>query len=506
MSGFKKFTDHLQALKSRVLKENADRDSCSEDPQRGPGGIPLVRKVCYAVGGVPYQITTAAISVSLQIFLLDVVEMEVSSVSVVLFASRAWDAVTDPLVGYLVSRSRWTPIGRLSPWLLLSTPFSILSYLLLWFVPQGSTALTLIWSLTTTCLFETLMSCYHVPYVSLNMFLGGGNRDRDSATAYRMSVEVLAMLLASVIQGQVVSVYNAEKQEACQHLDPETTSASPQAALLQETRKAFLTSALVMGSVFFLCSVVLFFGVKEQRALVSEDRQRPSCVSSLKKMIRHAPYQRLLLGSVFSVLAFQMSLGNFALFCSHAAGQGGHFQLLLLVLLASASVAVPLWQTVLLKIGKKATVFLGLSLFIPPVVIVACVPSNLPVFLMMCVLMGFSMATIFLLPWSMLPDVVDDFAVKNPSCRDLEPLFFSCYAFCSKLAGGLSVGISTLILQFVGYRAGACHHGEGVATALIVMFSPVPVALLLIGMFFFYSYPINERKGLQIQEQLTTDQ
>ncbi|XP_034097212.1 sodium-dependent lysophosphatidylcholine symporter 1-like [Gymnodraco acuticeps] len=470
----------------------------------GSGGIPLVRKVCYAVGGVPYQITTAAISVSLQIFLLDVVQMEVSSVSVVLFASRAWDALTDPLVGYLVSRSRWTPVGRLSPWLLLSTPFSILSYLLLWFVPRGSAALTLIWSLITTCLFETLMSCYHVPYVSLNMFLGGGNRDRDSATAYRMSVEVLAMLLASVIQGQVVSVYNAEKQEACQHLDSETTSASPPAAPLQETRKAFLTSSLVTGSVFFLCSLVLFFGVKEQRApLVSEDRQRPSCLSSLKKMIRHAPYQRLLLGSVFSALAFQMSLGNFALFCSHAAGQGEHFQLLLLVLLASSSAAVPLWQTVLLKIGKKATVLIGLSLFIPAVIIVACVPSNLPVFLVMCVLMGFSVATIFLLPWSMLPDVVDDFTMKNPSCRDLEPLFFSCYAFCSKLAGGLSVGISTLILQFVGYRAGACHHEGGVATALIVMFSPVPVALLLIGMFFFHSYSINERKCLQ--EQLTPD-
>ncbi|KAK5895260.1 hypothetical protein CesoFtcFv8_011868 [Champsocephalus esox] len=400
MSCFKKFTDHLQVLKSLVLKRNEDRNSGSEDHQRGSGGIPLVRKVCYAVGGVPYQITTAAISVSLQIFLLDVVQMEVSSVSVVLFASRAWDALTDPLVGYLVSRSRWTPVGRLSPWLLLSTPFSILSYLLLWFVPRGSAALTLIWSLITTCLFETLMSCYHVPYVSLNMFLGGGNRDRDSATAYRMSVEMLAMLLASVIQGQVVSVYNAEKQEACQHLDSDTTSASPPAAALQETRKAFLTSSLVMGSVFFLCSLVLFLGVKEQRApLVSEDRQRPSCLSSLKKMIRHAPYQRLLLGSVFSALAFQMSLGNFALFCSHAAGQGGHVQLLLLVLLASSSAAVPLWQTVLLKIGKKATVLIGLSLFIPAVIIVACVPSNLPVFLVMCVLMGFSVATIFLLPW-----------------------------------------------------------------------------------------------------------
>ncbi|XP_059189048.1 sodium-dependent lysophosphatidylcholine symporter 1-B-like [Centropristis striata] len=489
-------------------------DRTTNFPISGSGGIPLARKVCYAMGGIPYQITAAAMSVSLQIFLLDVVQMEASYVSMILFVSRAWDAVTDPLVGYLVSCSKWTPIGKLTPWLILSTPLSILFYVLLWFVPQGSMsqALSVLWFLTVTCLFETLMSCYNVPYLSLNMFLGGDHRDRDSATAYRMSVEMLAMLLASVMQGQVVAVYNSEKQEACQHLNqphettPQSTSL-PQTAPLQETQKAFLTSALVMGGLFFLCSLVLFLGVKEQQApLCPNDKVRPSYLTSLKMLICHIPYQRLVLGFVFSVLAFQMSLGNFALFCSHAAGLGAQFQHLLLVLLASASIAVPLWQIVLLRIGKKATVFIGLSLFIPAVIVVACVPSNLPVFMSMCVLMGFSVATIFLLPWSMLPDVVDDFAMKHPSCKDLEPLFFSCYAFCNKLAGGLSVGISTMTLQFVGYRAGACNHGEEVVTALIVLFSPVAVVLLLIGMVFFYSFPINERRCLQLQEQLTTDQ
>ncbi|XP_040007642.1 sodium-dependent lysophosphatidylcholine symporter 1 [Xiphias gladius] len=480
---------------------------------KGSGGIPLARKMCYAVGGVPHQITTVAIGVSLQIFLLDVVQMEAAYVSMILFVSRAWDAVTDPLVGYLVSCSKWTPIGKLTPWLVLSTPFGVLSYLLLWFEPHGSMSQTLsvLWFLTAACLFETLMSCYNVPYLSLNMFLGGDKRDRDSATAYRMSAEMLAMLLASIIQGQVVSVYNTEKQEACQQLDqahetPQSTP-SPQTASLQETQKAFLTSALVMGALFFLCSLVLFLGVKEQQApLCSGDKVRPSYLTSLKMLICHVPYQRLVLGFVFSALAFQMSWSNFALFCSHAAGLGAEFQYLLLALLASASVAVPLWQAVLLRIGKKATVFIGLSLFIPAVIIVACVPSNLPVFMTMCILMGFSVATVFLLPWSMLPDVVDDFAARHPSYKDLEPLFFSCYAFCVKLVGGLSVGISTMILQFVGYRAGACNHGDGVVTALIVLFSPVPIALLLIGMVFFSYYPINERQCLQLQEQLTTIQ
>uniref|UniRef100_A0A3Q2ZVA8 Major facilitator superfamily domain containing 2a-like 2 n=1 Tax=Kryptolebias marmoratus TaxID=37003 RepID=A0A3Q2ZVA8_KRYMA len=125
------------------------------------------------------------------------------------------------------------------------------------------------------------------------------------------------------------------------------------------------------------------------------------------------------------------------------------------------------------------------------------VPTNLPVFTTMCVLMGFSVATVFLLPWSMLPDVVDDFALKHPSCKDLEPLFFSGYTFCSKLAGGLSAGLSTMTLQIVGYETNACSHGDEVASALVVLFSPVPVALLLIGMVFFHTYPINERRRSQ---------
>lgn len=160
-----------------------------------------------------------------------------------------------------------------------------------------------------------------------------------------------------------------------------------------------------------------------------------------------------------------MSLGNFALFCSHAAGLGAQFQHLLLVLLVScchtadsgktwplmpllwfaqvaASIAVPLWQNILLRIGKKATVFIGMSvrarpwatsafsvfypiltdlsfsqLFIPAVATVACFPSNLPVFMLMCILMGFSVATMFLLPW---------WVIFQPRHRVRSPIWGSC--------------------------------------------------------------------------------
>lgn len=41
--------------------------------------LALSRKLCYAVGGVPYQMTNIAMGFSLQIFLLDVVQVRMMS-------------------------------------------------------------------------------------------------------------------------------------------------------------------------------------------------------------------------------------------------------------------------------------------------------------------------------------------------------------------------------------------------------------------------------------------
>lgn len=51
--------------------------TCSVWSSQRSGRIPLARKLCYAVGGVPCKMTTVALGISLQIFLLDVVQVKV---------------------------------------------------------------------------------------------------------------------------------------------------------------------------------------------------------------------------------------------------------------------------------------------------------------------------------------------------------------------------------------------------------------------------------------------
>ncbi|XP_051887521.1 sodium-dependent lysophosphatidylcholine symporter 1-like [Pristis pectinata] len=469
--------------------------------------LPLFQKLCFAVGGAPYQMTGNAIGFFLQIFLLDVVQMEAFYASLIMFIGRIWDSFTDPVVGFLVCKSRRTRFGKLLPWILFSMPFGVASYFLLWFSPSYTMSWEygFFWYLITYCAFHTSMSCFHVPYSALTMFLGGDQHDRDSATAYRMGVEVVATLAGAAIQGQIVGAYHTQTVETC-HMIQNGTALNvtvPLVNSLNNTKWAYMLAAMVICSLYFLCTLILLLGVKEHTGCYApKEHSHVSYLTGLKLVMSHRPYLSLTFGFLFVSLAFQLVQNNLALFCTHATSLGSNFQHIIIVILVSATIMVPFWQWVLVKFGKKSALFVGLIWYIPPLITIVTVNGNLPVIIVMAIAAGVSLAVAFLLPWSMLPDVVDDFRAKNPHCVDLEPLFYSFYVFFTKFATGASLGFSTLCLHFSGYRPGSCEHIPAVAKTLKVLMAPVPIMLVIIGLTIFYFYPINETRRRELKVEL----
>ncbi|XP_042318214.1 sodium-dependent lysophosphatidylcholine symporter 1-like isoform X2 [Sceloporus undulatus] len=465
--------------------------------------LPFSRKLCYAIGGAPYQLTGNALGFFFQIFLLDVVQLEPIHASLILFLGRAWDAMADPVVGTLVSRSPRRKWGKLIPWTVSAMPFGIFFYIMLWFVPSNSLSVSLkfFWHLVMYCFFQTSMSCYHVPYSSLTMFLGGSQADRDSATSYRMSVEVLSTLLGSSIQGQIVGSHHAVLRKSC---NVGNSTLGNNTALLSETlentRRAYLVASFVLGSIYCFSCFVLFLGVKERADPSSSlEKTRHSFWGNLHMLLGYKPYNRLLCGFLLASLAFQLIQGIFALFCTYVSGLAGRFQHLVLIMLVVTCLSIRIWQCFLEKFGKKTAVFVGLSLIIPALIVITVGSHSFLLYSFMVAMAGSSLAVLYLLPWSMLPDAVDDFKLRNPACLDPEPLFYSFYIFVNKFAGGLSLGISTMSLHFAGYRATDCTHNPKVMLTLQILMAPVPIALMLLAMAVFCSYPINEERRKQIK-------
>ncbi|RVE66441.1 hypothetical protein OJAV_G00107470 [Oryzias javanicus] len=477
--------------------------------------LTVSNKICYAIGGAPYQITGCALGFFLQLYLLDVAQLEPFYASIILFVGRAWDAVTDPTVGFLVSRTPWTRFGRMMPWIVLSTPLAVLSYFLIWYVPPFEDG-KVIWYLFFYCLFQALQTCFHVPYSALTMFISSEQKERDSATAYRMTVEVLGTLIGTAVQGQIVGMVSApcvpgpdllaELNNGSHSLNQTDHTIS-----LQHTRVAYMIASAVICSIYILCAVVLFFGVKEQKdagRLRSEPR---SFFHGIKLVMGHGPYVKLVMVFLFTSLAFMLLEGNFALFCSYTLGFRNDFQNILLVIMLSATLTIPFWQWFLTRFGKKTAVYVGTLSVVPFLILVVCVKSNLIVTYVVSFSAGVGVAAAFLLPWSMLPDVVDDFQVQNPDSVGHEALFYSFYVFFTKFASGVSLGVSTLSLDFAGYISRGCSQPSNVDLTLKVLVSAGPIVFIMIGLGVLYSYPIDEerrtlnRKKLQDQRDSEAD-
>ncbi|XP_029985118.1 major facilitator superfamily domain-containing protein 2B-like [Sphaeramia orbicularis] len=85
--------------------------------------LSISSKLCFAIGGAPKEVAASATAFFLQIYLLDVAQINAFQASMVLFIGKAWGAVTDPIVGFFITKTRWTKIGRLMPWMVGCTPF-----------------------------------------------------------------------------------------------------------------------------------------------------------------------------------------------------------------------------------------------------------------------------------------------------------------------------------------------------------------------------------------------
>ncbi|XP_036719838.1 sodium-dependent lysophosphatidylcholine symporter 1 isoform X5 [Balaenoptera musculus] len=445
--------------------------------------LSICNKLCYAVGGAPYQVTGCALGFFLQIYLLDVAQVDPFSASIILFVGRAWDAITDPLVGFCISKSPWTRLGRLMPWIIFSTPLAIIAYFLIWFVPDFQQGQTL-WYLLFYCLFETLVTCFHVPYSALTMFISTEQSERDSATAYRMTVEVLGTVLGTAIQGQIVGqAHTPCVQDAnASTVALEGANRTQSATSLRETQNAYLLAAGVIASIYVICAVILTLGVREQREPYETQQAKPMpFFRGIRLVMSHGPYIKLIAGFLFTSLAFMN---------------------LLLAIMFSATVTIPIWQWFLTRFGKKMAVYIGISSAVPFLILVALMESNLIVTYVVAVAAGISVAAAFLLPWSMLPDVIDDFHLKQPHIHGTEPIFFSFYVFFTKFASGVSLGISTLSLDFTGYQTRGCSQPAPVKFTLKMLVTMAPIVLILIGLLLFKLYPIDEEKRRQNKKAL----
>jgi glycoside/pentoside/hexuronide:cation symporter, GPH family len=178
------------------------------------------------------------------------------------------------------------------------------------------------------------------------------------------------------------------------------------------------------------------------------------------------------------------------------------------------------WSKVSQRVGKKATYFMGMGVWILAQSGLFFVqPQQVGLMYVLAVLSGMGVSTAYLIPWSMLPDVVELDELETGQRR--EGIFYSFMVFVQKICLGLAVSFALEILGRVGYvqptevipktpqswaleilgSAGSIDklteivvnpvQSEAVLLTIKSFIGPIPTVSLLIGLILAYFYPIT---------------
>lgn len=238
-----------------------------------PSKVPFISKLAYGMGDVGCNFSWMFVGNFLMIFYTDVFGIGMGAVATLMFFSRFWDAINDPIIGSLSdkTRSRW---GRYRPWLLVCAPLTaVLLVFTFWAHPDWSQTNKIIYMTITYCVLVLGYTCVNIPYGTL---CGAMTQCMDERAKLNTSRSVSAMIAIGIINIITIPLIDF------------LGNGNPQ--------QGYLLIAALYGIIFAACHIFCFAKTRETVEIPMQ--QKTPLSVQIKSVIKNRPYLLALLGQI----------------------------------------------------------------------------------------------------------------------------------------------------------------------------------------------------------------
>lgn len=457
-------------------------------PQREK--LSLSTKLAYGAGDLGPAIT-ANIGVFFALFFFtNVAGLSPGLAGSILMIGKIWDAINDPMVGVLSDRtkSRW---GRRLPWMLYGAiPFGIF-FFLQWIVPhfsadKSANQLALFWYYVIIGIFfNSFYTAVNLPYTALTPELTQDYDERTSLNSFRFTFSIggsiLSLILAQIIFAQL-------KIPATQQY-------------------------LVLAGICTVLSILPLFwcvwGVRdrvvgfETQHLDTEQSEHLPIPEQLRIAFSNRPFLFVAGIYLFSWLGVQVTASILPYFVVNAMGlPEADFPKVAIAVQGTALLMLFIWSAISERVGKKAVYYMGMILWIiAQAGLFFLQPSQIGLMYILAILAGFGVSTAYLIPWSMMPDVIELDELETGQRR--EGVFYGFMVLLQKfgLALGLFlVGQSLEVAGFIEQLPGqpTPTQPDSALFAIRLAIGPLPTVALIGGLILAYFYPITREVHAEI--------
>ena len=386
---------------------------------------------------------------------------------------KVWDAINDPLIGWMSdhTRSRWGP--RL-PWMLgAALPLGI-SLAAMWWVPDGSVRERTTYYVVMAILLMTAYTSVNLPYAALSTELTPDTAIRTRLNAARFTGSIMAGLSGLVV-GAVV---------------------------LSDGSDGYLVMGRITGTIAAAATLACCWGL----APFAKRAQRPvpnseAPMQQLKRVLANPRFRQVL--GLYLLLWFGLQLMQVVALIwlvqvVHVPPNLSTW--ILLPFQIAALGGLQLWSVLSNRNGRVATLRWGAGLWIAACLLSMLFPAlpdgasgwQLLPLVGLIMMVGIGAATAYLIPWSLLPDAVDADPGKPAG------LYTAWMVFGQKLIIGLTMSVFGSLLSLTGYISsqGDCNGAlsfiaqpDSALLAIRICMGLLPAILVMLGLVVMRGWP-----------------
>ncbi len=446
--------------------------------------VPLNQKLAFGLGmAVPIAFVNSVAQLTNLIFNLEM-KISVVWIGVALMLPRLWDAVTDPLAGFVSdnARTRW---GRRTPFIVVGGVFVAITYVMIWWVPEGlGKTGVFAYYLGVSLLFYSAVTVFSVPLVALGYEMSDDYHEKTRLFAY-------GSFFGNVLAIATPWIY------AVAHWD-----------VFGGRMEGMKIVSLVVGGIILVTTVWAGVACKEKNQVQISRQERVPFWPSMKATVQDADFLRVV-GVVFLVTAGFNFVNNFAnyitifyVYGGDKEGAAGMLGINGTVWAITALLAVfPMtWTSQRLGKAKTVRLFVGLML-VGCLTKVVCYNPNLPWLMVIpTVFIAAGMLVLFTMAGAMIADICNQNELASGVRR--EGSYSAVYSWWIKVAVSFGYLVSGFLMESTGFDVEVIKQTPSTLIWMRVWEIGVPAVLSAGGLWLLNGYSLTEDRAYEIKERL----
>ncbi|HEY9076764.1 MAG TPA: MFS transporter [Anaerolineaceae bacterium] len=436
-------------------------------------------KIIWGTAALGTSTISGIYSALLPIFYQDYLGMSAKWIGIASLIYAIWNAVNDPLFGYITDNTR-SKMGRRIPYMRFTAPFLALTFALVWFAPEGWGDSALFWwMLISMLLYDTAYTIIGLVYSSLLPEVTESDSERNGLQISASLFGLLGTLLGFVIPDLFRSKAGGE----------------PSFLPLQ-------LAMVVVGILAMLLILGFTLRVKERREFTTIDQPLP-LVAALKYTFTSKSFLILVSANFMSILMSSMVTGSIFYLADYVMRM--NTILLLACLFIPLIIGVPITA-----IFRKKWGVLGaqrILLVIAGIGLVAIIIVPTPLIPVCLALAGFGLSGPQTLTNVLFAQVADEDELRSGVRR--EGAFFGVNALITKPAQSVALALSPFILELTNFVTREQNNGkifldqpDSAIFGMKMITGLIPGIAMLLGALILHWFPLKGKRLEQMQVEV----